>query len=242
MHAERLSNRALPSSSSNPTQALANNTYNDRDARRAARKNLVCSNTQCGASVKKGHTFPDCSWPGEVKRAVNFRREEVLASPESLMAWNEAADATVPVSMPNGVAAEMSSNAYLVPDSSDSFNIIDSAATSEFELVDEVETDDDVPGLEPVDPNHHLPHFLEACGAVQTSLEVSLQHGQLYPGDDHIQEEQRFVVYQTSATKHVIMDNMINEDVLVPTPLILTPAFDISAWYAAHRQRVLGLP
>jgi hypothetical protein len=40
MHAERLTNR-VASSSTNPTQALAANTYNDRDARRAAHKNLV---------------------------------------------------------------------------------------------------------------------------------------------------------------------------------------------------------
>ncbi|KAJ7667302.1 hypothetical protein B0H17DRAFT_990308, partial [Mycena rosella] len=140
MHAERLSNR-IPSSATSSTHALAANTYNDRDARRAARKNLVCSNVQCGAPGRKGHSISDCFWPGGGKegqwpswwkgkrqtapvanhvetfaftawtvpeavfnvhdsegiQAVSFRGEEVLASPESLMAWGEAVEATVPV-------------------------------------------------------------------------------------------------------------------------------------------------
>ncbi|KAJ7774184.1 hypothetical protein DFH07DRAFT_709168, partial [Mycena maculata] len=28
------------------------------------RKNLVCSNVQCGAPGKKGHSIADCFWPG----------------------------------------------------------------------------------------------------------------------------------------------------------------------------------
>ncbi|KAJ7507794.1 hypothetical protein B0H11DRAFT_1611493, partial [Mycena galericulata] len=72
--------------------------------------------------------------------------------------------------------------------------------------------------------------------------EAFLQHGQPYLGDDHIQTESRFLVYQTSDTEHVIMDNMTNEDVLIPTRFILDSSFDIIAWYSAHRRRVLGLP
>jgi hypothetical protein len=55
--------------------------------------------------------------------------------------------------------------------------------------------------------------FHEARTAEQIAAEAFLQHGQPYPGVDHIQDEQRFLVYQTSDTEHVVMDNMIDEDV-----------------------------
>jgi hypothetical protein len=63
MHADRL-NRVPASTSPGSTTALTTNTYNDRDARRAARKNLICSNPQCNAPGHKGHTIADCFWPG----------------------------------------------------------------------------------------------------------------------------------------------------------------------------------
>ncbi|KAJ7170661.1 hypothetical protein C8R43DRAFT_824668, partial [Mycena crocata] len=64
MHAERLSNRTPSTSTSSPAHALAANTFGDRDARRAARKNLSCVNPQCGAPGKKGHSIDHCFWPG----------------------------------------------------------------------------------------------------------------------------------------------------------------------------------
>ncbi|KAJ7728566.1 hypothetical protein B0H14DRAFT_537700 [Mycena olivaceomarginata] len=134
MHAERLSARTLAVT---PATALAANTQDPREARRAARRNLVCSNAQCGAPGRKGHSISDCFWPGGGKegqwpawwkgkkptiaptaapvytgagtmfalsawttpdaivsvydstgtQAVNFCGEEILGSPESLMAW-----------------------------------------------------------------------------------------------------------------------------------------------------------
>ena len=151
MHADRLSSRLL---SSAHTQALAATT-NPRDARRNARMNLTCSNPQCGAPNKRGHTIDDCFWPGGGKagqwpswwkgkkagtgtpaanavdtyafvtwaipeavvnvydtigtQTVTFRGEEVLASPESLMAWSEASDATTHVTVSQGIPAANSS-------------------------------------------------------------------------------------------------------------------------------------
>ncbi|KAF7358895.1 Retrovirus-related pol polyprotein [Mycena sanguinolenta] len=48
-----------------PTTALNTNTYAaTREARRAARRNLVCTNPTCGAEGKRGHTIDECFWPG----------------------------------------------------------------------------------------------------------------------------------------------------------------------------------
>jgi hypothetical protein len=49
-----------------PTTALAVNTsqFPSRDARKAARKALVCTNLTCGAQGKRGHTIDECYWPG----------------------------------------------------------------------------------------------------------------------------------------------------------------------------------
>jgi hypothetical protein len=51
--------------------------------------------------------------------------------------------------------------------------------------------------------------FPNAHAAEQIAAEAFLQHGQPYPWDDSIQEEQRFLVYQTSDTEHTVMNNMI---------------------------------
>ncbi|KAJ7491613.1 hypothetical protein B0H11DRAFT_1911879 [Mycena galericulata] len=131
-------------------------------------------------------------------QAVNFRGEEVLAWPESLMAWNEAADATVPAVLPDSIASETPSNAYLA---SEYFAI--NGPMPELEHVDN--SDDEAEEFVPDAP------FPEARAAEQIASEAFLQHGQPYPGDDRIQEEQRFLVYQTSDMEHVIMDNMIDE-------------------------------
>ncbi|KAJ6487500.1 hypothetical protein C8R47DRAFT_955557, partial [Mycena vitilis] len=72
--------------------------------------------------------------------------------------------------------------------------------------------------------------------------EAFLQAGQPYPGDDHVQAEQRFLVYQISDSEHIVMDNMLDEDVPLPTRFIRNPEFDVIAWYAAHRRHALGFP
>jgi hypothetical protein len=49
------------------TTALAANTVqpaSSRDARKTARKALVCTNPMCGAQGKRGHTINKCFWPG----------------------------------------------------------------------------------------------------------------------------------------------------------------------------------
>jgi hypothetical protein len=100
-----------------------------------------------------------------------------------------------------------------------------------------------MPSLEPVsDDEANTAPYAQAHAAEQIAAEAFLQHGQLYPGDDHVQEEQCFLIYQMSDTEHVIMDNMIDEDILIPTQFIRDPDFDIIAWYACHHCRVLGLP
>ncbi|KAJ7016541.1 hypothetical protein C8F04DRAFT_875385, partial [Mycena alexandri] len=73
-------------------------------------------------------------------------------------------------------------------------------------------------------------------------VETFLQAGQPYPGDDQVQAEQRFLVYQTSDTHHIVMDNMLDQDVPLATRFVRDLDFDIVAWYAAHRRRALGLP
>ncbi|KAJ7483703.1 hypothetical protein B0H11DRAFT_1914584 [Mycena galericulata] len=208
------------------------------------RKHLVCSNVQCCAVGRKGHTIDKCFWPGGGKegqwpswwkgkrtgappaanvvetfvftvwtvpeavvsvydgtgiQAVSFQGEEVLASPESLMAWSEAADTTVPVALPETFAGETSSNTYLANDSAGSFEVVDLASTSEFELIYDSDTDslpalasfngDDNSEDEEEDNDKPVvtgPPFAEACGAAQIAAEAFLQHGQPYLGDDHI--------------------------------------------------------
>lgn len=175
-------------------------------------------------------------YDGAGVQAVSFRGEEILASPESLMAWNEVADATIPVVLPDSNTQESSSNAYLASDSdSASFDLVSpSTASDEFSLVDFDGTEDNTADTGPL--------FDQARGAVQIAVEAFLQFGQPYPGDDHVQTEPRFLVYQTSDTEHVVMDNMVDGDVLIPTQFILDDSFDIIAWYAAHRRRVLRIP
>ncbi|KAJ7181753.1 hypothetical protein C8R43DRAFT_828116, partial [Mycena crocata] len=72
--------------------------------------------------------------------------------------------------------------------------------------------------------------------------EAFLQHGQPYPGDDHVQGGSRFMVYQTSDTEHIVMDNMLDIDTFIPTAYIRDVEFDVVAWYAAERCRALQLP
>ncbi|KAJ7605720.1 hypothetical protein FB45DRAFT_682102, partial [Roridomyces roridus] len=72
--------------------------------------------------------------------------------------------------------------------------------------------------------------------------EAFLQAGQPYPGDADIQDAPRFLVYQISDTQHIIMDNMLDEDVPISTRFIRDSDYDLVAWYAEHRRRVLGVP
>ncbi|KAJ7339190.1 hypothetical protein DFH08DRAFT_620091, partial [Mycena albidolilacea] len=51
-----------------------------------------------------------------------------------------------------------------------------------------------------------------------------------------------FLVYQISDTQHIIMDNMIDKDVLIPSEFIRDTDFDIIGWYAVHRGHVLSIP
>ncbi|KAJ7203300.1 hypothetical protein GGX14DRAFT_652149 [Mycena pura] len=286
MHAERL-NRVPPSSSTTSTTALAANTFTNRDARRAARKNLVCSNPQCGAPGRKGHTIADCFWPGGGKegqwpawwkgkrptavannvetfaftawtvpeavvdiydeagiQTVDFRGEKVLASPESLMAWNEAVEATLPLTLREGSDNEPSPDFPQLGDASYSFDFVDGTSfSSEFELLASTMPDSEhVENSDDQDTGVVATPFPESRAAVQIAAEAFLQAGQPYPGDDHIQDERRFLVYQTSDTEHIVMDNMTDNDVLISTHHIRDTDFDIIEWYAAHCRLVLGLP
>jgi hypothetical protein len=50
-----------------PTTALAANMsqqHPSRNARKAARKALVCTNPTCSVQGKRGHTINECFWPG----------------------------------------------------------------------------------------------------------------------------------------------------------------------------------
>ncbi|KAJ7772066.1 hypothetical protein DFH07DRAFT_734377, partial [Mycena maculata] len=197
MHAERLNRTGVPSTSTPAPQALAANT--NFDTRRAARKNLTCTNAQCGAPGKKGHTIDNCFWPGGGKQgqwptwwkgkqgpavapaantnantvetfafsvwtipeafihpydadgiqAVHFRGEEVLASPESFMAWEEAAEATIASTLPDATTTASESSGFEVLDTT----------SSEFEFVsdissvvsgDDTDTDDEMPVLQSI--------------------------------------------------------------------------------------------
>lgn len=269
MHAERL-NRVPSSSNSSPASALVANTFGNRDARRAARRNLVCSNPQCGAQGRKGHTIADCFWPGGGKegqwpawwkgkrtsvantvdtiafsvwtipeavvstynndgiQAVDFGGEEVLASPETFLAWKEAADATVSITMPEITSARISTS--LEPN----------ASVSDFTFISMASEASDFSFIE--GPAHNNTPYEESHGAPQIAAAAVLQAGQPYPGDVDIQEEQRFLVYQISDTQHIIMDDMLDEDVPVPTHYIRDTDLDLVAWYAEHRRRALGVP
>lgn len=71
---------------------------------------------------------------------------------------------------------------------------------SDFELVDDddsvISLDTAESALEPFgtewDAVVDAPPFGEAHGALQIAAETFLQHGQPYPGDDHVQDEDRF--------------------------------------------------
>ncbi|KAJ7634018.1 hypothetical protein B0H17DRAFT_1149768 [Mycena rosella] len=62
-----------------------------------------------------------------------------------------------------------------------------------------------------------------------------------FPGENDVQEENRFLVYTTTDTQHVIMDNMTGEDVLIETEYLEDPSFQIGFWYACKHQMTLGL-
>ncbi|KAG2742092.1 hypothetical protein P692DRAFT_20749485, partial [Suillus brevipes Sb2] len=61
-----------------------------------------------------------------------------------------------------------------------------------------------------------------------------------YPGDDLSNEEsfsgQRFVVYRTSDTHHVVLDGArrLEEDLLLPSHLLENPKFCLTDWYTVH--------
>ncbi|KAF8190705.1 hypothetical protein K438DRAFT_1971008 [Mycena galopus ATCC 62051] len=128
------------------------------------------------------------------------------------MAWNEVVDATIP----HGTVNEESLNAYIAPSSSTS------PISPDFGFTFDSET-----GLNEADEFVANIGFPEARAAEQTAVDAFLQRGQRHPRDNHVQEEQRFLVYQISDTENLIMDNMIDEDVLIPTRFICDHDFDI---------------
>ena len=88
-------------------------------------------------------------------------------------------------------------------------------------------------------PSHH-------CGRMGDPLarcaEQALLKGVLYPGDhsemssDPLRE--RFMVYRTSTTHHVICDGWHcrdpDDEMLVCSDLLLSSEFNLGDWYAAH--------
>ncbi|KAJ7339191.1 hypothetical protein DFH08DRAFT_1014072 [Mycena albidolilacea] len=116
-------------------------------------------------------------------QTVTFRGEEVLASPESLMVWNEVADATVTIDIPEHDSNELQSD---YPVLSTSLEFIDTISTSKLELVDSTHQSE----FDINDSDDENLVFLEARTAAQIATEAFLQAGQPYPGDDHVQEDQ----------------------------------------------------
>ncbi|KAG2339213.1 hypothetical protein BDR05DRAFT_892254 [Suillus weaverae] len=70
--------------------------------------------------------------------------------------------------------------------------------------------------------------------------EQVLAHRAPYPGDDLSNEEsfsgQRFVVYRTSETHHIVMDRArrLEDNLLVPSSLLANPKFCLMDWYTTH--------
>ncbi|KAJ7022233.1 hypothetical protein C8F04DRAFT_892093, partial [Mycena alexandri] len=75
----------------------------------------------------------------------------------------------------------------------------------------------------------------------EIAVEAFLQAGQPYPGDNHVQNDSRFLVYQTSDTEHVVLDNMTDTDTFISSSDIRDLDFDVIAWYAGERRRAFGL-
>ncbi|KAG2123515.1 hypothetical protein BD769DRAFT_1359454, partial [Suillus cothurnatus] len=77
--------------------------------------------------------------------------------------------------------------------------------------------------------------------------QLLVQHAP-YPGDDLENErsfsDQRFVIYRTSDTHHVIMDGArrSEEDLLVPTRLLQNEKFRLSDWYCTQLAQRFSLP
>ncbi|KAF7318315.1 hypothetical protein HMN09_00340300 [Mycena chlorophos] len=276
MHADRLSSRVLSTSST--TQALATNT---RDSRRAARKNLICSNSQCGAPGKRGHTIEDCFWLGggkagqwpawwkgkkpgtettanavetyvfsvwtvpaatidvydtEGTQAISFRGEDFLASPETLMTWTEAADATIPVEVPQ-IPNDGSSVEYLESDASISVIGTDTESYASVGA-----SDAGMPELQTLDTETDLgsdgdrsdsqsdcseddsdSDTYAAMRGREIEIADILRASQPYPGDVDDVDNTRFVVYRTSDTEHVLVDSMANVDTRFPSKWVDDP-------------------
>ncbi|KAJ7799594.1 hypothetical protein B0H14DRAFT_3491482 [Mycena olivaceomarginata] len=92
------------------------------------------------------------------------------------LAWNEAVDATFPLVLRDTTGCEPTSDISL------------GQSADSFELVDNRVEDSDDEDTEAV--------IAEARMAEQIAAGAFLQHGQPYPGDDHIQDEQRFLIHQ----------------------------------------------
>ncbi|KAF8145030.1 hypothetical protein K438DRAFT_1992184 [Mycena galopus ATCC 62051] len=163
---------------------------------------------------------------------VSFRGEEVLASPELLMAWNEATEATTTIDVQTAVAAAPSHLGFdvsLAPTDT-SFDFVDTV--SSLDMVSEL--DDDEPPLAELDPS-------SGRNLSKVEMEEKLQRGQPYPGDIEVQDKYRFLVYKTVG-QHVVLDNMMDVDIFLPSTLFHDPEFDVVQWYTAPCCVALGMP
>ncbi|KAJ6475193.1 hypothetical protein DFH09DRAFT_850120, partial [Mycena vulgaris] len=70
---------------------------------------------------------------------------------------------------------------------------------------------------------------------VAERAEDVLHATQPYPGDQDVAAGRRFVVYVTSDTEHVILDNHTDEDVFIRTEFLHDRSFDLAAWYTHQR-------
>lgn len=150
-------------------------------------------------------------------QVVSFGGEEVLASPESLMSWGEVVDAAIPVVLSASIVTTSSLDVYLAPSSTkssisssttESFNTINIASIipSKFKLI--FNKTNSMPNLQSVSNSNSdeksdpVVPYTEACSLEQIALEAFLQARQPYPGDNHVQSEWWFLVYQISDIRH----------------------------------------
>ncbi|KAF8186561.1 hypothetical protein K438DRAFT_1973358 [Mycena galopus ATCC 62051] len=236
MHAERILNRTP---SAVPPTALNINTQDPV----ALGTGGIASETASGqGEERRGTTFTLTMWStpegvmsvydGAGTLVVSFRGEEVLASPELLMAWNEATEATTTIDVQPAVAAAPSHLGFdvsLAPTDT-SFDFVDTV--SSLDMVSEL--DDDEPPLAELDPS-------SGRNLSKVEMEEKLQQGQPYPGDIEVQDEYRFLVYKTVG-QHVVLHNMMDVDIFLPSTLFHDPEFDVVQWYTAPCCVGLGMP
>jgi hypothetical protein len=170
-------------------------------------------------------------YDGTGTQEVNFGGKEILGSPESLMAWGEAMDAATVIDVQSVTAEFTSLTSHLDFDSR-------AASDTSYDFVQTNSSFNIISDVEDSDSNTESSEFER--NPVETAMEECLQKAQPYPGDDHVQEESRFLVYET-AEYHIVMDNMTDRDTILPSNHFHDPDFDVVAWYAAEMCAALGL-